>query len=343
MWRDLKYLLAYSLPLSALLAVHWGGGWSYATVVYAFGVLPVADQYWPRDLRNPSAESEAGRAANRLFDLLLYLNVPLLYLVFGYAFYRTGQGAYAGYELVGLVLSLGVLGGASGINVAHELNHRTRPHERLLAKLLLWPTLYLHFTVEHNLGHHRHVATPLDPATARYGESVYHFWGRSVLGGWRSAWALERKRVGAHAWWRNRILHFQLAQLGYLLLVGGLFGPLATLVALGAGIVAFLNLETVNYIEHYGLLRRRTPGGRYEPVQPHHSWNSDHELGRIVLYELTRHSDHHFRAARKYQILRRFAESPQLPAGYPASMLLALVPPLWFGVMNERVAPYRTA
>ena len=341
MLRDAKYLLAYTLPLSALLAVHWGGGWSYLTLLYAFVFLPLLDQFWPKDLSNAAPEAESTRTERRFFDTLLYLNVPLLYAIFGYAFWRIGTGAYAPYELVGLVLSLGVFGGASGINVAHELNHRSVPFERFLAKLLLLPTLYLHFTIEHNLGHHRHVATPHDPATARYGQHVYAFWWRSVTGGWRSAWQLEAKRTKT-AWWNNRIAHFLFLQVAYLGAVGLVFGPLAAAVALGVGLVAILNLETVNYIEHYGLLRERTPTGRYEPVRPHHSWNSDHELGRIVLYELTRHSDHHFKAARKYQILRRFEESPQLPQGYPASMLLALVPPLWFRVMNERVAPYRS-
>ena len=342
MTRDAKYLLAYTIPLSAFLAVQWGGWWSYATVVYAFVILPVADHYWPRDLRNHAPETEPGRLANRFFDALLYLNVPLLYAIYGYAFWRVGQGTYTGFELTGLVLSLGVFGGSSGINVAHELNHRSTGFEKLLAKLLLLPTLYLHFTVEHNLGHHKHVATPRDPATSRYGENVYAFWVRSVVGSWRSAWQLEAKRVAGTVL-RNRILHFGLLQLAYLAVLTFVFGPLAALIGLLVGIVAFLNLETVNYIEHYGLTRSRTASGRYEPVQPHHSWNSDHELGRIVLYELTRHSDHHFRAARKYQILRRFEESPQLPQGYPASMLLSLVPPLWFRVMNTRVAPYRTA
>ena len=340
MLRDAKYLIAYTLPLSALLAVQLGGWWTYATVLYAFALLPVADQWWPRDLSNHAPETEPDRSGRRFFDYLLYLNVPMLYAIYGYAFWRIGQGDYAAYELIGLVLSLGVFGGASGINVAHELNHRSSRFERLLAKFLLLPTLYLHFTVEHNLGHHRHVATPLDPATSRYGESVYAFWWRSVTGSWRSAWQLEAKRSEG-AVFQNRIGHFAVLQLVYLGLIALFLGPLAALCALLIGVVAFLNLETVNYIEHYGLTRNQTATGRYEPVQPHHSWNSDHELGRIVLYELTRHSDHHFRAARKYQILRRFEESPQLPQGYPASMLMALVPPLWFRVMDARVAPFR--
>ena len=80
--------------------------------------------------------------------------------------------------------------------------------------------------------------------------------------------------------------------------------------------------------------------GKYERVSEKHSWNSDHELGRIFLYELTRHTDHHMNATRKYQTLRHMNDSPQLPYGYPASILMALVPPIWFKVMNPRVKAY---
>ena len=136
------------------------------------------------------------------------------------------------------------------------------------------------------------------------------------------------------------MVRFQVIEVAYLALVTFVFGLPGLWLALGAATFGFLMLETVNYIEHYGLQRRQTEGGRYEPVLPIHSWNSDHELGRIILYELTRHSDHHFKSTRKYQVLRRFEESPQLPTGYPACMLLSLVPPLWFRVMNPRVDRY---
>ena len=136
------------------------------------------------------------------------------------------------------------------------------------------------------------------------------------------------------------------AQLIQLLFVAGIFfmfGWLITLYFLAAATIGFTLLETVNYIEHYGLRRKRLENGRYEAVLPEHSWNSDHELGRIFLYELTRHSDHHFKATRKFQILRHFDDSPQLPFGYPLSMLTSLVPPLWFGLMNRRVPTHDVA
>ena len=133
------------------------------------------------------------------------------------------------------------------------------------------------------------------------------------------------------------MLRFQLWQLLWLYAVGLLFGAKALLGAITIALIGILLLETINYIEHYGLRRRILPSGRPEPVTPAHSWNSDHELGRIFLYELTRHSDHHYKASRKYQILRHLDESPQLPFGYPASVLLALVPPVWFRVMDGKM------
>jgi alkane 1-monooxygenase len=256
-----------------------------------------------------------------------------------YFFYTITHRTLSAAELVGMTFNVGLVVGTIGINVAHELGHRSHKGEQLLAQVLLLSALYMHFFIEHNRGHHKHVATPEDPATARLGEPIYAFWLRSVVGGWRNAWRLEAQRLGAARWtWQNQMLRFQLIQLAYLVLVAWLLGPAVLGFALGIAIVGFLLLESVNYIEHYGLQRRKLPTGRYEPVSPTHSWNSDHELGRIFLYELTRHSDHHYKATRKYQVLRHFDDSPQLPMGYPAAIVLALAPPLWFAVMDERVA-----
>ena len=259
--------------------------------------------------------------------------------------YTITQGGLATYELVGLVLSVGILVGANGINVAHELGHRSTSYEQHLSKLLLLPGLYQHFFIEHNLGHHKNVATPNDPATSRLGESIYAFWWRSVTGSYLSAWRIETNRLQKQGIsflsWQNQMLRFSLYTAIYLGVIAGVFGLTAMLFAIAAGITGFLLLESVNYIEHYGLVRSQMTSGRYEPVQPHHSWNSNHEVGRIFLYELTRHSDHHFKATRKYQVLRHFDDSPQLPQGYPASILMSLLPPLWFNRMNKRVAQAR--
>jgi len=341
MLRDLRYLFAYTVPISAFVAIYLGGWWSFLTVVYAFGFIPVVDQLLPKAYDNGVGEVTGRQLVDRFFDVLLYLNLPMFYALVVYFLYSASQQAFDPYELVGLVLSVGIVAGSLGINVAHELGHRTTAYEQFFAKALLVPCLYTHFFVEHNRGHHRRVATPEDPATSRFGESLYRFWIRSVIGSYRSAWALEYNRLQrAHQpvlSFQNEMVRFTLIQIGYLVAVGLLFGWFALGLAIGVAAVGILLLESVNYIEHYGLQRKLLTSGRYEPVTPRHSWNSEHELGRIVLYELTRHADHHFKSTRAYHELRYLPESPELPAGYPASILMALVPPLWFGVMNERV------
>ena len=340
--KDLKYLLAYLLPLSAVLALSWQGAWSWATVVFAFVFIPVVEGLLPQSVANVPPAEETNRSAVRFFDWLLYLNAPLLFGIVGMYLWVIAHEALSPLEVLGLTLSTGLIIGANGINVAHELGHRSRPAEQALAKWMLLPALYQHFFIEHNLGHHKNVATDQDPASARLGENLYTFWWRSVSGSWLNAWAIERDRLEKDERpvfsWDNKMVRFCIFQglwlAGVLVVLGwkGLAGAVAT------GTIGFLLLETINYIEHYGLRRRLLPSGRPEPVSPVHSWNSDHELGRIFLYELTRHSDHHYKSTRKYQILRHMDESPQLPFGYPASLLLALLPPVWFGVMNPRAA-----
>ena len=342
MYKDLKYLLAYLLPLSGYLGLYYGGVWSYGSIYVAFLILPLLEFVLPGTTKNHAPEEEPERSARPFFNWLLYLNLPLLAGAVVFLLHIVTTRQLATYELVGMILNVGLLIGTIGINVGHELGHRADNTEQLMAKILLMFGLYMHFFIEHNRGHHRHVATPLDPATSRKGQTLYAFWIRSTALSWWHAWELEAERLrklGRPALsWANEMLRFQFVQGLYLTAVFLFFGLTGLWVAVAAAVFGFLMLETVNYIEHYGLLRNKTANGRYEPVLPVHSWNSNHELGRIFLYELTRHSDHHYRAARKYQILRAYEESPQLPMGYPACMIMALVPPLWFGVMNPRVA-----
>ncbi len=342
MLRDLRYLFAYTLPLSAVVALYMLGTWSFATLIYAFGIIPILDQAISQQRANESGEEVGERQlVNRFFDWLLYLNVPLLWAIVGYFLFTVAYVPLETYELVGLTLSVGIVAGSLGINVAHELGHRGERFEQWLSQALLLPTLYMHFFVEHNRGHHKHVATPLDPATSRKGELLYTFWVRSVVGGYLNAWGLEQERLShdGRSWMSldNQMIRFTLIEAALLTSIALAFGHVALGFFLGQAVVGFLLLESVNYVEHYGLQRQQLPSGRYEPVTPRHSWNSEHEVGRIVLYELTRHADHHFKSNRPYQALRYLPESPELPAGYPASILMALVPPVWFSVMDKRV------
>lgn len=207
--------------------------------------------------------------------------------------------------------------------------------------MLLLTSLYMHFFIEHNKGHHKRVATPEDPSSARYGEWLYLFYFRTIIFSYSSAWTIankEAKKKGHKAFsWHNEILQFHLIEMALVVLIFFVFGWLTTALFLAAAMHGILLLETVNYIEHYGLQRKKIAEGKYERAMPVHSWNSNHVIGRVMLFELSRHSDHHYLASRKYQVLRHHDNSPQMPTGYPGMMLLASVPPLWFWVMNKRI------
>ena len=339
--KDFKYLAAFSLPVSAVISFYYQGYWSYFTPFYAFVVIPVLELLLPLDSSNINEDERETKNNKVLFDWLLYLNVPIVYGLLIYALWLVSSQSVSTTEIIGLIFSLGIVLGTNGINVAHELGHRLKTKERYLGKLLLLPSLYMHFFIEHNFGHHLNAATHEDPATAKYNQTVYSFWITSVIRQYLSAWKLQSKLLKQHGTGvfspKNDMFWYLIIQTVYLVLILFIFGPTGLLFALSAAIVGFLLLETVNYIEHYGLMRKRLPSGRYERVKEVHSWNSNHVVGRIVLYELTRHSDHHYKSSKKYQLLDYHDISPQMPYGYPTSMVMSFLPPLWFKVMNPRI------
>ncbi len=344
MYNKLKYIGAYVVPAALFISLYFAAWWSYGGLILAFVIIPFLELFLPKDIENFDDTTEQNTTQEPIYSWYLYFNVPLLYGGLAWYVYKIAYTELATYETVGLTLTMGIALGVMGINVAHELGHKSTWYEQLMAKMLLLPNFYMHFFIEHNRGHHVNIATDEDPASSRLNEWVYAFWLRSVLGGYLSAWHLEINRLKyinkSFFSVENEMLWYHFWQSLYFGLVLYFLGLQIALLILAAGLVGILLLETVNYIEHYGLRRQKLASGRYERVQPYHSWNADYVLGRIVLYELTRHSDHHYKAARKYQILRHL-ESPQLPMGYPAAMLLSLFPPLWFWAMNPKVEYYR--
>ncbi len=339
--KDYKYLAAFSIPLMAFLGLIIKDYWVWVPPIFAFVCIPILELIFPVDTDNLKPDEADNKLKQKVFDWLLYLNLPVVYglLIFGLS--TVSSTTLETNEFIGLIVSVGIVLGVNGINVAHELGHRQTTNERFLGKALLLPSFYMHFYIEHNFGHHLHAATPEDPATARYNQSVYSFWFTSTIRQYFSAWKIQIKLLknNNQSFFsiKNDMLWYVVFQLAYVITVVLIFGTTALIFAFFAGIVGFILLETVNYIEHYGLLRLPTKSGRYERVKEMHSWNSNHVIGRIVLYELTRHSDHHYKSSKKYQILDCHDESPQMPYGYPTSMVLAMIPPLWFGIMNKRV------
>lgn len=339
--KDLKYLAAYSIPLATIVGLFLKGNWAFFTPVFAFIIIPVFELLLPVKTENLSAKEVTSKLKNPLFDALLYLNLPLVYGVVGWFLWSLTWFEYSTTELVGLTISVGIAVGGNGINVAHELGHRNTRFEKTLAKILLIPALYMHFYVEHNYGHHLNAATAEDPASARYNQTVYSFWFTSMFRQYVSAWNIQlellKRAEKSFFSLQNDMLYYTIIQLLYLGVITYFFGVFVAAIAIGIGVTSAILLETINYIEHYGLSRNKTKSGRYERVSEVHSWNSNHVMGRVILYELTRHSDHHYKSAKKYQVLDYHDVSPQMPFGYPTSMLLALVPPLWFKIMNKRI------
>jgi len=337
----MKYLLAYCVPIFAFSGIYFGGFWSYSGVLFAFGILPVMEIILPTNEKNYSDSDIENKLKNRFFNVLLYLNVFIVYGILIFVLQKVSVQDISLFEIIGTILSLGIVLGSNGINVAHELGHREKLYERILGKLLLIPSHYTHFFIEHNHGHHLHVSTPNDPSTAKYNQSLYTFWIQTVFGTYIKAWQIQKKlnQIENRSLFslKNDMFWFTIIQISYLLTIYYFFGSIGLLVSVLAGIVGFLLLETINYIEHYGLKRNLLPSGRYERVSEKHSWNSNHVMGRIMLYELTRHSDHHFKSQKKYQILEYHDVSPQMPFGYPTSMVLSFFPPLWFAIMNKRI------
>lgn len=339
--RLLRYLPSFLLWVGTALAFSRAGWYTWIPVIYGFLVLPVLELILPPDPSNLSPEESKAAARNPWFTRFLYATVPLQYGWLVWFLFSLSEPGLAGWEVAGRTASMGLLCGIFGINVAHELGHRPRKADQLLSKLLLLTSQYPHFFIEHNRGHHHHVATPEDPSTARRGESLYAFWVRSVTGSYRSAWQLENSRLRRKGLkprsLHNEMIRFALVQVLMLTVILLLFDLRTLGLYLAAATIGFLLLETVNYIEHYGLLRARVSENRYQNAEPAHSWNSDHLLGRMFLFELSRHSDHHYLPAKPYQLLDHHDHSPQMPTGYPGMMILAALPPLWFRVMDHRL------
>jgi len=312
-------------------------------MLFSFVLIPFIELLFKPDSKNLSEVESKKIKTNSYFNIVLYTVVPIQ-IGFVIFFLISIQEELSIIETIGRISSLGVLCGILGINVGHELGHRVSRFEQFLGEILLLTSLETHFLTYHNSGHHYNVATPNDPATARKGEWLFLFWFRSQIGSYIQAWKIEAKKLKQKRIhflsFSNRMLVYSLAQILLLTTIFYIFSIETMVAFMLASLIGILMLETVNYIEHYGLLRKLKENGNYERVQPYHSWNSNHIIGRTILFELSRHSDHHYRASKPYQLLDSMPNSPQMITGYPGMMLLALIPPLWFEIMDKQLEKY---
>lgn len=314
-----RYWLMIPFAASAWLGPWLGGPYAYLTPAFAFGLIPLGDRLLRG--RVPARSSSSGA---RTSDGLLYLYAAFHCWLIPWACLR-----FAGAPLddAGLLLSVSLVSGGLGITIAHELIHRRSRLERAIGELLLVFVCYGHFAVEHVFGHHLNVATPRDPVSAPRGVSLYRYYPRAVLGSFASAWRLRP----------GRVLRTTLASVAVAAALGGWGGPRALAFFLLQSLIAFSLLEGIDYVEHYGLRRREISPGRYEPVGPNHSWDSQGFLTDSILINLQRHSDHHLHPLKAFPMLEPQPRAPQLPYSYPLMILVALVPPLWRRMMDPRL------
>ena len=344
--RALPFWLSLGLiPLAWWVALQ--GGWAIALLpLLTWFLCSALDAVLGLNLDN----ADTGASDDDLFwyRLVTLIWVPLQVLtVFGLIWYVPQATHLSGLERVALFFGVGVITGTIGINYSHELMHQRPRIERWLADILLAMVLYSHFRSEHLLVHHRYVATPRDPVTARYNEGFHRFYPRVLRQSWHSAFRAEAAMLARrNRPWTDRsnpFFRYWALQAAFLALAFGLGGWMGVGLFLVQAGVAIWQLELVNYIEHYGLTREHLGDGKYEHVKPHHSWNAAHRASNWLLINLQRHSDHHYKPDRRFPVLQTYGpdEAPQLPYGYPVMTMAAMIPPLWRRIMNPRVREWR--
>jgi alkane 1-monooxygenase len=351
--KALAFLLVFVvpalMPLSAWLAIGTGlpDLMAWFPLFFLFVLLPATDYLLGHDPVNVPTERERDVARQAWFKILTLACLPVHVAVLAWSAHWFVGAELGPVGMAGWLLSQGVVGAIVAINTAHELIHKDGTLEPVTGGLLLASVGYHGFKIEHLRGHHVHVSTPEDASSARFGQSLWNFMPRALWRNTLNAWQLEAQRLRGRGLpalhWRNEMLGWTLVWLAMVAAFGLWLGPVGVGFFLLQGLIAAASLEVINYVEHYGLERRRDHDGRYERTNHLHSWNSDYALSNLILFQLQRHSDHHAFPKRRYSILRHHADSPQLPGGYSAMFVLALVPPLWHRVIDPRVIAFRTA
>ena len=342
----LPFWMSLTILGVVLFSAYMGGWWLILIPAYTWWFLAIVDHFEGMELSNKDPNTPDSELF--WYRLITIIWFPLeCVLIFGAIAYVSWTDNLQGAEAWALLFGIGVVSGSVGIVYAHELMHQKPKYERHMGDGLMCLTLYGHFRSEHLLVHHRYVATPRDPVTARYNEGFHRYFPRVLISCLKSSWAAEKAmlaRKGLPVYHRsNPFWKYAILQLSFLVLsfvIGGWFGVALFCVQ---AFTAIWQLELVNYVEHYGLTRRHLGDGKYEHVKPHHSWNAAYKVSNYFLINLQRHSDHHYKPDRRFPLLQTYDadQAPQLPASYSWMTIAAMVPPVWKKIMNPRVKAWR--
>ncbi len=344
--QALPFWISLAFVPLVLMAIAVGGAAVWIVPAVTLGLYSVLDVVGGFNTANADPDTPTDRLFWYRLITLIWLPLQML-IVFSALYAATNSGGFTTLERFILMLGVGMITGAVGIVYAHELMHQSNRLERNLGDGLMAMALYGHFRSEHLLVHHLYVGTPRDPVTARYNEGFHRFFPRVLIGCFRSAWRAERAmlaRKGAGVWHHSNPFFRYAGLAGAMLLIAAMVGGWAGIgFFVFQALIAVWYLELVNYVEHYGLVRKHLGDGAYEHVKPHHSWNDSHMVTSWLLANLQRHSDHHVKPSRRFPLLQHIGpqEAPQLPVGYIGMTALAMMPPLWRRVMNPRVRKWR--
>ena len=302
-----------------------------------YSIIPFVDQFIPDDFSNPTPEEAKVLKQQIKWSIPIYIYIFLEWFTLFWAFHYVTRPDITIKHIIVATLSLGQIS-SFGFLFGHELMHKRNAIVRTIGVLDMLKNLYLHFYSEHLLGHHKNIATPTDPATSKYNQTLYDFVSNTIYASFANTWNREKKimiKSGRSAWSiHNRMIQWISIEILFTIAIWKLWGALCLIVFLVQAIYSILILETVNYIRHYGLLRKKLENGKYEPVTTKHSWNAPQTLQNIVLIKLQRHSDHHAHSHKPYQVLLNCEDSPNLPCGYNVCILAAFIPSVWFGLIN---------
>ncbi len=335
----LRYLLLPALVVTGSLLGEW---WNFLVPAICFILHPLYNLIAPE--KKLSHDHEPENYSSRAYRLVALLFVPVLIGVTAWALYRATSQNLSPVAFIGIIISTGIMNGVLGFTLAHEFIHRFSKTEKIAGHLLLLQQTYLHYSIEHLGGHHVYACTFKDPHTARFNESFYRFFPRAVLHTFTNAWEIECKRLMKKKFsvmgFRNRMLLFAICEFIFLSLLTIFTGWTGIVFIMSQALVAIGLLHVTNYLQHYGLFRNETDPGHFEKVNEHHAWSAPRAKDGLSLFHLENHADHHMHPNRSYEELSRHEDSPEQPAGYSGMIILALVPPAWFRVMNKRVAAF---
>lgn len=342
-WTDVIGFFNY-LPFLALFFFSWYYLNHNVIVVLwvLYAVAPFLDMILPIDEKNLSKGLSEAFEKDPIFLLPLYSFIVVDLFIYFWSMYQFSYGEFFGlWDRISLILVAGTVS-AVGMVVGHELLHRRQLKHKIIGTLCLSKVFYSHFFIEHIKGHHKNVATPLDPASARLNQTLYQYLPQSIIGSFIAVWRYEQNRLRKEKsmikkFLINRLVLFSVGHMLWAALITYVFGIYGLFFVVTDAIVSIFYLETINYVEHYGLKRNKDENGVYEPVNIKHSWNAPHRYTNYLLFKLQRHSDHHANPYKPYQILNTYADSPTLLGGYSLALITSIFPSIWFKAYNPLV------